>query len=86
MTGLSLARLCYDTLLRYGPAVRLDCENGIVTHALDHIIEANTLLSGIGFESSGLATAHAVHNGLSVLAETHRYYHGENVRLFFLIL
>ncbi|MBP6978455.1 MAG: glycerol dehydrogenase [Bacteroidales bacterium] len=79
MTGLSLARLCYDTLLRYGTAAKLACENRIVTPALDHIIEANTLLSGIGFESSGLATAHAIHNGLSVLPETHMFYHGEKV-------
>jgi glycerol dehydrogenase len=37
------------------------------------------LLSGIGFESGGLATAHAVHNGLTALEETHAYYHGEKV-------
>jgi glycerol dehydrogenase len=79
MTGLNLARLCYDTLLQYGPAAKRDCENKIVTPALDHIIEANILLSGIGFESSGLATAHAVHNGLSVLEETRAFFHGEKV-------
>ena len=79
MTGLNLAKLCYDTLLRYGPAAKMACENNIVTPALDHIIEANILLSGIGFESSGLATAHSVHNGLSVLEETHAFFHGEKV-------
>jgi glycerol dehydrogenase len=79
MTGLNLAKLCYDTLLLYGSAAKLACENKIVTPALDHIIEANILLSGIGFESSGLATAHSVHNGLSVLSETHSYFHGEKV-------
>ena len=79
MTGLNLAKLCYDTLLLYGSDAKAACENNIVTPALDHIIEANTLLSGIGFESSGLATAHSVHNGLSVLAETHSFYHGEKV-------
>ncbi len=39
------------------------------------------MLSGIGFESSGLAAAHAVHNGLSALPETHSYFHGEKVAL-----
>lgn len=34
--------------------------------AVEKIIEANTLLSGIGFESAGLAGAHAIHNGLTV--------------------
>ncbi len=54
-------------------------EEHIVTPALDRIIEANTLLSGIGFESAGLAAAHSVHNGLTALAETHAFYHGEKV-------
>jgi glycerol dehydrogenase len=79
MTGINLARLCYDTLIRYGSAAKIACENNIVTPALNHIVEANILLSGIGFESSGLATAHSVHNGLSALAETHSFYHGEKV-------
>ena len=43
------------------------------------MIEANTLLSGIGFESGGLAGAHAIHNGLTVLEECHHMYHGEKV-------
>lgn len=79
MTGLNLARLCYETLLEYGVEAKKSCENHMVTPALNHIIEANTLLSGLGFESSGLAAAHSVHNGLSALPETHRYFHGEKV-------
>lgn len=79
MTGANLARLCYDTLLRYGTDAMLSCEKKIVSPALEYITEANILLSGIGFESSGLAAAHSVHNGLSALSETHSYYHGEKV-------
>ncbi|MCX6233200.1 MAG: glycerol dehydrogenase [Bacteroidetes bacterium] len=79
MTGLNLAKLCYDTLLLYGSAAKMACENNIVTPALNHIVEANILLSGIGFESSGLATAHSIHNGLSALDETHSFFHGEKV-------
>ena len=79
MTGLSLARLCYDTLLRYGPAARIAAERHLVTPALEHIVEANILLSGVGFESGGLASAHSIHNGLTALAETHAFYHGEKV-------
>ena len=44
-----------------------------------NIIEANTYLSGIGFESSGLAAAHAIHNGLTKLEECHHLFHGEKV-------
>jgi glycerol dehydrogenase len=77
--GLSIAKLCYETLLTYGVAAKIASEMRIVTPALEHIIEANILLSGIGFESGGLATAHSVHNGLTALAETHSFYHGEKV-------
>jgi len=79
LTGLNLAKLCYDTLLLYGSAAKIACENKIVTPALNHIVETNTLLSGIGFESSGLAAAHSIHNGLTALDETHSLYHGEKV-------
>lgn len=79
MTALNLARLCYDTLLMYGAAAKVAAEMHIVTPALDRIIEANILLSGIGFESSGLAAAHAIHNGLTALEETHAFFHGEKV-------
>lgn len=79
MTGFSLARLCYDTLLKYGAAAKTAAERHIVTPALDRIVEANILLSGLGFESAGLAAAHAIHNGLTALEETHAFYHGEKV-------
>jgi glycerol dehydrogenase len=66
-------------LLEYGVYARAACEANAVTPALDHIVEANTLLSGLGFESGGLAAARAIHNGLTVLGQTHEYYHGEKV-------
>lgn len=81
LTAYALARLCYDTLLEYGVAALVSCKANAVTPALEHVIEANTLLSGLGFESGGLAMAHSVHNGLTVLPETHSYYHGEKVAL-----
>lgn len=77
--ALSLARLCYDTLLAEGEKARLAAEAGVVTDALERIVEANTYLSGIGFESSGLAAAHAIHNGFTILEECHHLYHGEKV-------
>lgn len=79
MTGLALARLCYETLLEYGVAAKIAAEQHVVTPALERIVEANTLLSGIGFESGGLAAAHSIHNGLTALPETHAFYHGEKV-------
>jgi glycerol dehydrogenase len=79
LTAFNLAKLCYDTLLRYGVTAKIAAEQHIITPALEHIVEANILLSGIGFESGGLASAHSIHNGLTALEETHAYYHGEKV-------
>ncbi|MHB8916849.1 MAG: glycerol dehydrogenase [Desulfocucumaceae bacterium] len=78
-TAINLARLCYDIILEYGYAAKLAVEKGVATQAVEKVVEANTLLSGLGFESSGLAAAHAVHDGLTVLEETHSKYHGEKV-------
>jgi glycerol dehydrogenase len=79
LAGLNLAKLCYDTIISYGVAAKIASENAIITPALHHVVEANILLSGIGFESAGLASAHSIHNGLSVIEETHPFYHGEKV-------
>ncbi|UNA37198.1 glycerol dehydrogenase [Klebsiella variicola subsp. variicola] len=79
MTAFGLARMCFEVLLKYGVLAKAACEQKMVTPALEHIVEANTLLSGLGFESGGLAAAHAIHNGLTVLPETHTYWHGEKV-------
>jgi len=81
MTAYNLANLCFETLMNSGYAAKLSCEAGVTTPALEKIIEANTLLSGLGFESGGLATAHAIHNGLTVLEPTHNYTHGEKVTI-----
>ena len=77
--AMALAKLCFDTLMEEGIKAKLALEAGACTEAVEKVIEANTLLSGIGFESGGLAGAHAVHNGLTVLEECHHMYHGEKV-------
>ncbi len=81
MSAFALARLCHETLLEYGTMALEACKSGVVTPALEHIVEANTLLSGIGFESGGLAAAHAIHNGLTVLPGCHKALHGEKVAI-----
>ena len=79
MAGLALAKLSWDTLLAYGFSARQAAQQHVVTPALEKVVEANTLLSGMGFESGGLAAAHAVHNGLTALPQTHHFMHGEKV-------
>ena len=79
MTAYSLAQLCYQTLMDYGLAAKRACEVHTVIPALEHIIEANTLLSGLGFESCGLAGAHGIQIGFTAFKETENYLHGEIV-------
>ena len=84
-SAAALAELCYRTLLEDGAAALRAVETKVVTPALERLVEANTLLSGLGFESSGLAAAHAVHNGLTAAPGTHPYLHGEKVAFGLLV-
>ncbi len=77
--ALALAKLCYQTLLSDGRKAKAACDCNQVTPALENIIETNILLSGLGFESAGLGGAHAIHDGLTILNGTHKYFHGEKV-------
>lgn len=79
MAAIALAKLCFDTLMAEGVKAKIALEAGACTPAVEKIVEANTLLSGLGFESGGLAGAHAIHNGLTVLEECHHMQHGEKV-------
>lgn len=77
--ALSLARLCYETLMEYGVSAKLAVDRKVVTPAVERVIEANILLSGLGFESSGLAAAHGIQEGLHALPGTEGALHGELV-------
>lgn len=81
LTGTALAELSWDVLWENAlpalDAVRVN----VVTPAVEKVVEANTLLSGIGFESGGLAAAHAIHNGLTAVHQTHGLAHGQKVNV-----
>ncbi|WP_434525855.1 glycerol dehydrogenase [Photorhabdus asymbiotica] len=78
-TAMALAHLCYETLLEDGYKAKLAVDAGVSTPAVENVIEASIYLSGLGFENTGLAAAHSVHNGFTVLEECHHMYHGEKV-------
>ena len=80
-SALALAKLCNDTLFADGADALRAIQTQIVTPALERIVEANTLLFGIGFQLSRLAAAHAIHNGLTTVKGTHDYLHGEKFLL-----
>ncbi len=77
--AMSMSELCFKTLMNEGVKAKIALEAKSCTQAVENIIEANTLMSGLGFESAGLAAAHAIHNGMTALDETHEFLHGEKV-------
>jgi glycerol dehydrogenase len=79
LAALALARLCRDVIFDHGVSALEACRRREVDDDLEKTVEAATLLSGLGFESAGLAAAHAIHNGLTAVAATHGMLHGEKV-------
>ena len=79
--AFALARFCFDSIIADGADACVAVANKLVSPALERVVEANTLLSGLGFESSGLAAAHAIHNGLTMIPSTHDFLHGEKVTI-----
>ncbi len=79
VAGKQIARACHETLMRDGLAAYDAARAGCLTQAVENIIEANTLLSGLGFENCGVSAAHGVHDALTVLEPTHHFMHGEKV-------
>lgn len=86
LTAQIIAEKCEEIIFSYGLQAIEANRAKVVTEALEAVIEANTLLSGIGFESAGLAAAHAIHNGFSaVQGPVHQLTHGEKVAFATLI-
>ena len=80
IAGMAIARACEETLLTWGYSAYTAVAQKRVTPAVEAVVEANTLLSGLGFENAGLAGAHAIHNGFTAIdGEIHHLTHGEKV-------
>lgn len=81
--GLQAAALLKQTLLEKGRAALAAFDkpepDGAFIELVDAIILGGGLVGGLGEKYTRVAAAHAVHNGLSVLAETHRVLHGLKV-------
>ena len=78
----AIGELCANTLFEYGQSAAEAVTRSTLDDALERVIEANTLLSGIGFESGGLAGAHSVAQALTVIPRVqHNFLHGEMVAI-----
>ena len=78
-SALCLAELCYKTLIEHGTQAKHDAESKKLTEDFEKVVHANTYLSGIGFESGGVAAAHGINDGFSVIPEAAKILHGELV-------
>lgn len=76
---METARLCRDILLRDGHKAIIAAREHICTPAFENVVEANILLSGIGFENAGCAGAHSFSAGMSAVRQCADLLHGEKV-------
>jgi glycerol dehydrogenase len=82
ITATAMSELCAHTLYDHGEAACEAVRHGAPNESLEQVVEANTLLSGIGFESGGLAGAHGYAQGYTVLPSVEEHYlHGEMVAM-----
>lgn len=76
--ALALADACFKGLMEHGLQALRDLRNGIHSKDVDDVIEAVKLSSGMAFENTGCALAHALHNGFKRTGEVDGE-HGEIV-------
>ena len=78
--ALLLAERCYATIAEYGEAAcaRI-AATGKPDDAVERVVEATVLFSGLGFEACGLSMAHALNRGLGTHHLIGRALHGEVV-------
>lgn len=80
LVGLAIAELCAKTLYDNALLAIEAVKKNDITDPVERVVEANTLMSGLGFESCGVAAAHAIGQGLTVFPHIHKnYLHGEMV-------
>ncbi|MGM0584147.1 MAG: glycerol dehydrogenase [Pseudomonadota bacterium] len=83
--ALALADRAWNILRADGEAALADVEARRVTDALERVVEAAVLLSGLGFENGGLSLTHALMRGLTAEPELASRLHGELVAYALLV-
>ncbi|MCD8349775.1 MAG: glycerol dehydrogenase [Planctomycetaceae bacterium] len=77
--GGVIAEHCFDVLMEKGVDAVHAAARHLRTPAFEDVVEANTLLSGMGVDNCGCGVAHGLQMSLSILPEIHRFQHGEVV-------
>ncbi len=82
IASLAIGESCASTLFERGAAAAAAVASNTVNDSLEAVVEANTLLSGLGFESGGLAAAHGFAQSFTALPLTNaKHLHGEMVAM-----
>jgi len=82
LAACALGEICASTLYADGQSASDAVRGNSVSESLERVVEANTLLSGMGFESGGLAAAHGIAQGYTRVASVQsNYLHGELVAM-----
>lgn len=82
LASCAIGEICAHTLFEHGEAAAVAVQASTNNDAVDRVVEANTLLSGLGFESGGLALAHAIAVAYPEIDVVHdNYLHGEMVAM-----
>jgi glycerol dehydrogenase len=82
LAACAIGEVCAHTLFKEGGAAAAAVVERTVNDSLEAVVEANTLLSGLGFESGGLAAAHGVAQAYTAIPKVEAdYLHGEMVAM-----
>jgi len=78
-TALQIARLCREVVFSAADKAIDSIQRGQDCEEIEQLIEAVVLLSGLGFEGCGVAAAHAVSQGFTLIPQLRGNLHGEEV-------
>ena len=82
---IAVSKACHETILTKGVSAKLAAEQGLCTKDVEDVIEANTLLSGLGVQNGSCAGAHSIAEGITVLEPCAKLLHGEVVAFGILV-
>ncbi len=85
IAGMAVSKACHETVLAKGVNAKLAAEKGLCTKDVEDVIEANTLLSGLGVQNTSCAGAHSIAEGITVLEPCAKLLHGEVVAFGILV-
>ncbi len=75
----AISKACHETVLSKGISAYYAAKAGLCTKDFEDVVEANTLLSGLGVQNSSCAGAHSIAEGIEILPACRKLLHGEVV-------